>query len=99
MKRFMVLGSNSFSGSHFCKHLIDEGCEVLATSRSAEFADVFLPYKWAGIPNSDLSFVQLDLNKDEHQVEDVRILNQDPDEKNTQDWFQPRIIFKVPVHS
>ena len=67
MKKFMVLGSNSFSGSHFCKHLIDEGCEVLATSRSAEFADVFLPYKWAGIPNSDLSFVQLDLNKDEHQ--------------------------------
>ena len=66
MKRFMVLGSNSFSGSHFCKHLIEQGCKVLATSRSVEAADVFLPYKWAGISSNDLSFVQLDLNKDDN---------------------------------
>ena len=33
---------------------------MLATSRSVEAADVFLPYKWAGISSNDLSFVQLD---------------------------------------
>ena len=39
---------------------------MLATSRSVEPADVFLPYKWAGIPSNDLSFVQLDLNKNDN---------------------------------
>lgn len=57
-----MLGSNSPSGASFCAHALDLGFEVIATSRSAEKQDVFLPYKWHG--RKGLTFHQLDLNRD-----------------------------------
>lgn len=45
-ERFLVLGSNSFSGASFCDHIASCGYEVLATSRSAEPHEALLPYKW-----------------------------------------------------
>lgn len=41
MTRFLVLGSNSFSGATFCDHLAAAGHEVIATSRSPEPHDAF----------------------------------------------------------
>ena len=35
-KRFLVIGSNSFSGAYFVEHLLKRDCEVLGASRSAE---------------------------------------------------------------
>jgi len=64
MKRFLILGSNSFSGSHFCHHLLQQGYEVIATSRSAESARAFLPYKWQDNEPSNFTFEQLDINSD-----------------------------------
>jgi dTDP-glucose 4,6-dehydratase len=59
--KICVIGSNSFSGSHFVDHCLTEGHEVLGVSRSKEPNDAFLPYK----QNSNLSsfyFRKVDIN-------------------------------------
>ncbi|WP_439579725.1 GDP-mannose 4,6-dehydratase [Elioraea sp.] len=61
MTRFLVLGSNSFSGATFCDHLAAAGHEVIATSRSPEPHAAFLPYRWR---DSGVRFVQVDINRD-----------------------------------
>lgn len=61
MTRFLVLGSNSFSGATFCDHLAAAGHEVIATSRSPEPHDAFLPYRWRA---NGVRFVQVDINRD-----------------------------------
>ena len=43
---FLVIGSNSFSGSHFVAKAIQEGFDVWGVSRSNEYNSIFLPYKW-----------------------------------------------------
>lgn len=66
-KRFLVIGSNSFSGACFVDYLLEQGCEVLGASRSAEPHDVFLPYKW-GTKRDHFAFRQIDLN---HQLDEL----------------------------
>jgi dTDP-glucose 4,6-dehydratase len=61
--RFLVLGSNSFSGASFCDFLASKGFDVLATSRSPEPDEALLPYKWAKRPGS-VRFARVDLNHD-----------------------------------
>lgn len=63
-EKAVVLGSNSFSGSHFVDFLLNAGISVLGISRSAELDNVFLPYKWRDRPAADFRFEQLDLNND-----------------------------------
>lgn len=60
-ERFAVIGSNSFSGSHFVAKLLASGHEVLGISRSAEIERVFRPYGWESQPTG-FSFRQADLN-------------------------------------
>jgi dTDP-glucose 4,6-dehydratase len=60
-KRFLVIGSNSFSGAYFVKDLLERGNEVLGVSRSEELHEVFLPYKWT-FCKSNFSFVPIDIN-------------------------------------
>ncbi len=62
-KRFLVLGSNSFSGASFVDHLSALGCDVLAASRSPEPHRALLPYKWERRPG-DVRFHRIDLNHD-----------------------------------
>jgi len=61
--KFLVLGSNSFSGATFTAHLAANGIEVVATSRSDEPHPAFLPYKWTdgGVA---VRFQRIDLNHD-----------------------------------
>jgi dTDP-glucose 4,6-dehydratase len=62
--RFIVLGSNSFSGASFVEHLLSQNIDVVGMSRSAEPARCFLPYQWP--PSSEtrgsFRFVEADLN-------------------------------------
>jgi len=44
--KVLVIGSNSFSGSHFVAEALRAGHKVLGVSRSAEPDRVFLPYRW-----------------------------------------------------
>ena len=64
MKKVVVIGSNSFSGSDFVDLLLDDPeYEVIGVSRSPEKGRLFLPYK----DRNDLSrfrFHRLDLNQD-----------------------------------
>lgn len=62
-ERFVVLGSNSISGASFCNHLASRGYDVLATSRSDELHEAFLPYKWQEHPGK-VRFARIDLNSD-----------------------------------
>lgn len=66
-ERVVVIGSNSFSGSHYVNYLLQQNVEVVGISRSAELADVFLPYKdHSG--NASFSFHQRDLNEDLDEI-------------------------------
>jgi dTDP-glucose 4,6-dehydratase len=63
LKKFLVLGSNSFSGATFVDHLAAQGHEVLATSRSAEPDAALLPYRWQSRAGQ-IRFERVDLNHD-----------------------------------
>ena len=70
MSAVLVLGSNSFSGAHFCRFLLEQWVEVIGASRSTEAHPVFLPYRW--LPHSQqerFRFVQIDLNHDLDRLE------------------------------
>jgi dTDP-glucose 4,6-dehydratase len=63
METVVVIGSNSFSGSHFIDLLLKEGkYHVIGISRSAENKEMYLPYKKRNLKNFE--FHQLDLNND-----------------------------------
>jgi dTDP-glucose 4,6-dehydratase len=69
-ERAVVLGSNSFSGSHFVDYLLGRGFDVVGISRSAELDPVFLPYKWHDATPGKFRFEQLDLNNDLERTAD-----------------------------
>ncbi|MBM3208632.1 MAG: GDP-mannose 4,6-dehydratase, partial [Chlamydiae bacterium] len=63
MKKVLVIGSNSFSGSDFVDLLLEnENYKVIGVSRSLEKESLFLPYKKRSSVN--FTFHQIDLNKD-----------------------------------
>lgn len=63
MKRVAVIGSNSFSGSDFIAHLLQQGGhDILGISRREEKDPLFLPYKKLNC--SSFSFLQRDCNTD-----------------------------------
>jgi dTDP-glucose 4,6-dehydratase len=62
-EKYLILGSNSFSGATMADHLAAEGHDVLATSRSEEAHPAFLPYKWQARPGR-VRFTRIDHNHD-----------------------------------
>lgn len=63
MEKVVVIGSNSFSGSHFISTLIENtDYEIIGISRSPEKNPIFLPYK--NKENNRFKFYQMDLNYD-----------------------------------
>jgi dTDP-glucose 4,6-dehydratase len=62
-EKYLILGSNSFSGATFADFLAAGGHDVIATSRSDEPHDAFLPYKWKN-HSGKVSFRRIDLNHD-----------------------------------
>ena len=65
---FLVLGSNSFSGSNFVNHLLKSNYKVIGASRSKDVHSAFLPYLWCEQNTISFQdkfiFEQIDLNKD-----------------------------------
>lgn len=61
-EKIVIIGSNSFSGSHFADFALEAGLDVVGISRSPEPLAVFLPYKKKRRDN--FKFYQLDLNRD-----------------------------------
>ena len=107
-----VIGSNSFSGSNFINFLLKRHYEVLAISRSKEYHDVFLPYKWSTKSLSNLTFYQMDINKDLIKIEDkiklfkpkfiVNFAAQGMVAESwnkPEDWYQTNVVSQVKLHN
>jgi dTDP-glucose 4,6-dehydratase len=108
--KFLVLGSNSFSGASFVRLLLDRGDAVLGLSRSAEPHVAFLPYRWSERKN-DFHFFQLDLNRDLDEID--RLIQQERPEyivnfaaqsmvaeswENPDHWFMTNVVSAVRLH-
>jgi len=79
-KKFLIIGSNSFSGSHFVRRVLSAGHQAWGVSRSPEPDTVFLPYRWRekdnGLPiaNKDnFAFKRIDLNH--HLPELIKLID------------------------
>lgn len=86
MKKVVVIGSNSFSGSDFIDLLLEKGkYEVIGASRSPEKAGLFLPYKKR--EHAHFRFEQIDLN---HDIEKLNAL---------MDEFRPEYVVNFAAQS
>ena len=86
MRKILVIGSNSFSGSDFIDLLLeDKQNKVVGISRSPEKSALFLPYKCHIKP--DFQFYQMDLNKDMSRI--IKLL----------DSFEPEYIVNFAAQS
>ena len=86
MGKYLVLGSNSFSGSNFCSWLVNHGHHVFATSRSSEAAYEFLPYRWKNANPENFTFAKIDLNHDIGEL------------KKIVHSFRPQYIVNLPLN-
>jgi dTDP-glucose 4,6-dehydratase len=70
-EKIVVIGSNCFSGASFVDYVLDENPQttVIGISRSAEYDDVFLPYKKND--RGRFTFHRLDLNTDLDKIINV----------------------------
>ncbi len=64
MKTILIIGSNSFTGSHLVSHCLEKGYKVIGISRSEEYSKVMLPYLHSENRNLNFSFFKLNVNKD-----------------------------------
>jgi dTDP-glucose 4,6-dehydratase len=109
-QRFLVIGSNSFSGAQFVKYLLRNGHQVLGASRSAEPHDVYLPYRAES--NADrFRFAQIDIN---HQLDElIALVNEFQPEyvvnfaaqgmvaqswETPEHWYQTNVVGQVRLH-
>ncbi|MFT4279093.1 MAG: GDP-mannose 4,6-dehydratase [Rhodopseudomonas sp.] len=60
--KYLVIGSNSFTGASMVSYLLDQGADVVGISRSDEPHPAFLPYRWKKADR--FRFHKLDLNHD-----------------------------------
>ena len=76
-QRFLVIGSNSYTGATFVAHALARGHEVVGVSRSDELNPVFLPYRWGSADSlKRFSFLRMDLNE---KAEEIARLARDRD--------------------
>jgi dTDP-glucose 4,6-dehydratase len=109
-KTWFIIGSNSFSGASFIRHLLEKGETIAGCSRSKEAHAIFLPYKW--IAGSDkFVFHQLDLNNDTLQIADAVREHQSEYVVNfaaqsmvaeswlhPDQWYQTNVVANVRLH-
>ena len=107
MNKYLVIGSNSFSGSHFVNALLDKNFECFAISRSSHLEDVFCPYAWEKQTKKPTCY-QLDINKNNSEIVDLikknninHIVNFAAQSMVAQswdspeDWYQTNVIGQV----
>jgi dTDP-glucose 4,6-dehydratase len=110
-EKFLVIGSNSFSGASFIAYLLENGHEVIAVSRAQESHRCFLPYKWLK-KTAGFKFIQADLNHDLDQI--IKCIdNERPDYvvnfaaqgmvaeswKTPEHWFTTNVVSTVKFHN
>ena len=63
-KKFLIIGSNSFTGSHFVDFCLKKSHKITGISRSSELQDFYLAYKKNPKLRKNFVFFKLDLNRD-----------------------------------
>lgn len=108
--RFLIIGSNSFSGAQFIKYLLQNDYEVVGISRSEEINAVYLPYKWEKL-EGNFRFHQIDINHQLHELIDIMV-DFKPEYivnfaaqgmvaqswETPQDWYQTNVVAQVKLH-
>lgn len=109
--RFLIIGSNSFSGSSMVRYLLGHGHDVLGVSRSDQPHDVFLPYKWTIEGQNRFCFEKIDLNHDLNLLMEL-ILTHKPEYiinfaaqgmvgqswQIPEHWYQTNVLAQVKLH-
>ena len=112
-KKILVIGSNSFTGSHFVSECINKGHKVLGISRSTEPDPMFLPYKWLNnsATKNQFKFKKVDINHDLGMLD--TLLGEFMPEvvvnfaaqgmvaqswENPSDWYQTNVVGQVQLH-
>jgi dTDP-glucose 4,6-dehydratase len=107
---FLIIGSNSFSGSQFVKYLLQNDYKVIGISRSEEINDVYLPYKWENLAGN-FRFHQIDINHQLDELTDI-LMDFQPEYivnfaaqgmvaqswETPQDWYQTNVVAQVKLH-
>lgn len=106
MEKVVVIGSNSFSGSHYIRHLLKKNYSVVGMSRSPEKSELYLPYHEADI--SSFTFHQLNLNRDIDEM--LRLIDRERPSyivnfasqsmvgqswQNPEHWYQTNVVSTV----
>lgn len=105
---FLIIGSNSFSGSNVIKHLILKKKKIIAISRRKEKNISFLPYKKIQNYKKYFSFHKIDINKHTSKLEEIvdqfkpqYVINYsgqgmvEQSWLNPEDWYNTNIIGQV----
>ncbi|MAR08816.1 MAG: dTDP-glucose 4,6-dehydratase [Blastopirellula sp.] len=109
--KILVLGSNSFSGSHFVAEALRAGHNVWGVSRSTEPHQVFLPYRWplkddsSGLATAEnFCFQSIDLNTQLNQllelidrVQPELVINFAAQGMVAESWLNPTHWYKTNV--
>ena len=109
-KRLLVIGSNSFSGSHFSCGAVLRGFEVLGISRSKKPIKSFLPNNWYFKKKINFPFFKIDLNVNDLKLEKI-IQDFKPSRCNFAaqgmvaeswlspiDWYKTNVVSQVKLH-
>ena len=73
MKKILIIGSNSFTGSHLVKHCLDHDYKVVGISRSDEYPEIMLPYRYDFKPQ-EFNFYKLDVNKEIKEILNTNLI-------------------------
>ncbi|MBI1175214.1 MAG: NAD-dependent epimerase/dehydratase family protein [Sideroxydans sp.] len=109
-EKYLIIGSNSFSGASFVDFLLEQGNTVLGTSRSPEPHKAFLPYRWHG-KDAGFRFYNYDLNQNLDEL--MALINSEKPAyvvnfaaqsmvaqswQNPDHWFMTNVVSTVRLH-
>ena len=107
-KKFLIIGSNSFTGSNFVNYCLKKNHKIIGISRSNEIQDFYLAYKDNPKSKKNFIFFKLNLNKDLNKIIKLIIRTQPSHIVNFAsqsmvaqswispvDWYQTNIISSV----
>jgi len=111
LQKILVIGSNSFSGSHFVSESLRNDFYVWGVSRSLEPLDIFLPYKWDSNITKNFSYNIINLNtqldllmqlidsaKPEYIVNFAAQGMVAESWQNPTDWYKTNVLSQVAFH-
>ena len=110
MKKFLVLGSNSFSGSNFINLLLSKNCKVVGISRSNQYNSVYLSYRSSANIKS-FKFYKLNINtnlikllsivkkfKPNYIVNYIAQGMVSESWLNPEDWYETNVVAQVKIY-